>query len=83
MKRIVGLFCVLGFSLGSTSSFAYRLEGDGCGGNGKECKVYCDTGQLAGSMYWNGSVWTDGVKWDKDKDKEAKAICKANGAGCT
>ena len=63
-------------------AFAYSLQGDGCSGNGNECKVFCSNGSLAGSMYWNGTVWTDGVKWDADKDKEAKKICAANGTSC-
>ena len=63
-------------------ALAYKLSGDGCDANGKECKVYCDNGSLAGSRYWNGSVWTDGQKWDADKDAEAKKICAANGSAC-
>ena len=61
---------------------AYSLKGEGCEGNGNACQVYCDNGILAGEMYWNGSVWTDGVKWSEDKDTEARKICAANGADC-
>jgi hypothetical protein len=64
-------------------AFAYRLSGNGCGGNGSECKVYCDNGQLAGIMYFNGSVWSDGVRWDKSADVVARAICVAQGTACT
>jgi hypothetical protein len=64
------------------ASFAYSLQGKGCDRDGTECKVYCNNGNLAGSMYWNGSVWTDGVKWDKDRDAMAKKICAANGTAC-
>jgi hypothetical protein len=66
----------------STPVSAYTLSGDGCNGNGNECKVWCNNGSLAGSMYWNGTVWTDGDKWDADKDTEAKKICAANGTAC-
>jgi hypothetical protein len=64
---------------------AYTLKNetaDGCGGDGSVCIVYCENGSRAGSMAWNGSVWTDGVKWDKDKDAEAKKICAASGSDC-
>ena len=63
-------------------AIAYTLSGDGCDGNGNECKIWCNNGSLAGSMNWNGTVWTDGVKWDADKDTEARKICAANGTGC-
>lgn len=69
----------------SSAASAYRLQkpdGKACQADGKECQVYCTDddhkNQLAGSMYWNGSVWTDGVKWDKDQDVEAKLITAAN-----
>lgn len=82
MRRIAWIVIVSGLALSPATAFAYTLQGEGCDGNGKECKVYCNNGQLAGSMWWNGSVWTDGLKWDPNKDKEAKAICAANGSGC-
>jgi hypothetical protein len=69
----------------SVPAFAYRLQtkdGKACSTDGSECQVYCTdaahNGSLAGSMYWNGSVWTDGVKWDKDQDAEAKKITDAD-----
>ena len=61
---------------------AYKLRGSGCSGNGEECQVFCDSGDLAGSMYWNGSVWTDGVKWNKDQEAMARLVCAANGTAC-
>ena len=66
----------------ASPAWAYTLQGSGCGKDGSECRVYCNNGALAGVMYWNGSVWTDGTKWDPDRDTEAKAICAANGADC-
>ena len=54
-----------------------------CAADGSACDVICDNGQRAGVMYRNGSVWTDGVKWDEDFDAEASAICEANGSDCT
>ena len=67
------------------SAYTLRNETNGgpCAADGKACDVICDNGNLAGTMYWNGNVWTDGVKSDPDKDEEAKKICAANGTACT
>jgi hypothetical protein len=66
------------------SAYQLRSASNGpCAKDGSTCKVYCDNGQLAGTMNWNGSVWTDGVKWDPDMDAEARKICAANGRECT
>jgi hypothetical protein len=85
--RIVLSIAVAAITLAFASpASAYSLENetaDGCGGDGSACIVYCDDGSRAGSMYWNGSVWTDGVKWDADRDTEAGMICAANGTACT
>ena len=73
-------------SIAATPASAYRLQkpnGDACSKDGTECQVYCDNKQLAGSMFWNGSVWTDGVKWDENQDAEARKIVNANGSACT
>ena len=62
---------------------AYQLQGTSngaCMKDGSACTVRCDNGQLAGTMYWNGSVWTDGVKSDPDMNAEAQKICAANGS---
>jgi hypothetical protein len=63
-------------------SLACSFSGDGCNGNGKECVVYCANGNRAGSMYFNGTVWTDGVKWAPTAQAEARKICDANGSAC-
>lgn len=73
-------------SVTAAQASAYTLQkpnGGACTKDGSECQVYCDNRQLAGSMYWNGSVWTDGVKWDEDQDAEAQKIVSANGSACT
>ena len=67
-------------------AFAYSLKSataKGCDGDGSDCVVYCDKGARAGSMYWNGKVWTDGVKWDANRDAEAQKIVAANGSDCS
>lgn len=58
-------------------------EGGGCSADGSACNVYCDNDDRAGIMFWNGSVWTDGVKSDEDFETEASAIVEANGTACT
>jgi hypothetical protein len=74
------------FIASASPASAYELRaanGGSCGEDGRTCNVYCDNGQLAGSMNWNGSVWTDGVKSDPDINVEAKKICVPNGSSCT
>jgi hypothetical protein len=83
MKSIARLLIAGALLLAPAAASAYSLSGDGCGGNGNECVVYCSTGARAGSMYYNGSVWTDGTKSATTRDAEAKKICAANGSGCT
>jgi hypothetical protein len=86
--RTANVFALLASAIAfvsPASALAYSLKNataDGCGGDGSECVVYCNNGQRAGSMYWNGSVWTDGVKWDQNREAEAEKICAANGSDC-
>jgi hypothetical protein len=68
---------------GPVSAFQVRgPNGSPCSKDGSTCNVYCDNGELAGSMNWNGTVWTDGVKSDPDMNAEARKICAANGSAC-
>ncbi len=46
------------------------------------CKVYCGNHQYAGTMYWNGSVWSDGIRSDRDKNVVAREIVAAQGTAC-
>ncbi len=85
-----GVVVGIGLLLASSAASAYRLQtpnGGTCSKDGSECQVYCTDdahkNKLAGSMYWNGSVWTDGVKADEDQDAEAKKIMAAFGSGCS
>lgn len=86
MKPAYMIPVAFSFVLAAPAS-AYQLKaasnGAACKADGSTCNVYCDNNQLAGAMNWNGSVWTDGVKWDKDKDAEARKIVAANGTACT
>ena len=78
---------VVAIAMASPPASAYQLkrtpDNGACKKDGSECRVYCDNGHLAGSMYWNGSVWTDGAKWDKDMDTMAKKIVAADGTACS
>lgn len=69
-----------------STALAYQLKkpskAEACTTDGGPCNVYCDNGMLAGTMYWNGSKWTDGVKSDSTMDGEARKIVAANGTEC-
>jgi hypothetical protein len=72
----------------TSSASAYQLRnpnnpGYSCTQDGHPCNVFCDSGAPAGVMYWNGTVWTDGTKWDVNQDAEARKICAAQGTSCT
>ena len=72
----IGLVMAIGFS---DSTFAYSV---GCNSAGDTCVVTCNNGQRAGVMYWNGSQWSDGVRFNKDKDALAKQMVAAQGTAC-
>lgn len=84
-KKIILVAALMSFPALPAAAYELRkADGTiGCDPDGSECIVFCDNGERAGSMYWNGSVWTDGVKWDEDQDEEARKICEANGSECT
>lgn len=86
MKLVFLSAFALSLVIAASSASAYQLlkssGGGACTQDGSTCNVYCDNGYLAGSMNWNGSVWTDGVKWDPDKDGEARKIVATAGTAC-
>lgn len=87
MRKFLSSFAAAALLLTwSEPASAHRLKhpsgGGPCVADGSTCLVYCNDGTLAGSMNWNGSVWTDGAKWDKDMNAEADKICAANGRSC-
>jgi hypothetical protein len=79
-------FIALALFVATSAASAYQMRSTSNGGSrskdGSTCNVYCDNGQLAGSMIWNGTVWTDGVKSDPDMNAEGRKICAANGSSC-
>jgi hypothetical protein len=84
MAYLFGLVPVFLIPALPASAYMLRHVGGGdCVRDGSACDVLCDeTHELAGTMYWNDGVWTDGVKRDADRDAEAKSICAANGTAC-
>jgi hypothetical protein len=84
--RIVSATVLAGaLALLASAALAYSTktdDGAACQKDGSACNVYCDSGTRAGIMYWNGGLWSDGVRTDPDKDGEAKKIVAANGTGC-
>ena len=86
MRSVLLYICALALILAASPASAYQLVkspgGGACLQDGSTCNVICDNGYLAGSMNWNGNYWTDGVKWDKDKDGEAKKIVATAGTAC-
>ena len=77
MKALLHSLALCGSLLAATAAYAYSLT---C--KGDACTVTCDNGQPAGTMYWNGSVWSDGIRSNKDKDELAKQIVRAQGTAC-
>lgn len=74
------LSCLLFFAgaMLSSTSGAYSLD---CS-KPDICTVTCDNKTLAGTMYWNGSRWSDGIRSDTDKYKLAEQIVAAQGSAC-
>lgn len=46
------------------------------------CQVVCSGNQVIGTMYWNGSNWSDGVRWDPNRHVVADLMARAWGAPC-
>ncbi len=69
-------FGLAALAMGGTA-YAYTLD---C--KGDACKVYCNNKQFVGTMYWNGSKWSDGQRSDANRDKVASQMVKAQGSSC-
>lgn len=50
--------------------------------SGDSCKVYCADGSYVGTMYWNGTRWSDGLRSDPNKDVVASQMVAAQGSSC-
>ena len=78
MKVLMTSMLLLTGALFLNTANAYDIKG--CSSD--SCKVYCDNGQYVGTMYWNGSRWSDGLRSDKDKNVVASQMVAAQGSSC-
>lgn len=75
LKILVVASCAL-----SPAAFAYsKVYKQG----GAEADIYCDNKQLADIYYWNGTQWSNGVRWGTDIDALARQSVAAQGTACT
>ena len=63
----------------ASSAFAYSMK---CTADGISCNVLCDNGYDAGTIYWNGTVWTNGVVSNKDREVLARSLVASAGSAC-
>ena len=80
---------VISVAMPAPASAYYVRNGNGgaCAFDGSACHVFCQNpdesmGPRAGTMYWNGSVWSDGVRSNPDFNVVASAIVAAQGTYC-
>jgi hypothetical protein len=71
----------------ASAYYVRNASGGACVQDGSACNVFCQNpddslGPLAGTMYWNGSVWSDGVRSDPNAYAVASAIVGAQGTYC-
>lgn len=74
--KLAGVLALTGLVFAG-GAYAYSLE---C--KDDACKVYCDNKQYIGTMHWNGSNWSDGVRWDPKREVVAELMVKAWGTSC-
>lgn len=77
MKVLMASMLLFTGALFLNTANAYSLN---CGSDA--CKVYCANGQYVGTMYWNGSRWSDGLRSSSDKDVVARQMVAAQGSSC-
>lgn len=78
MRTTLKLLLVLSGATIAGAAYAYKID---CK-NSDSCDVFCDGGAFVGTMYWNGTQWSDGLRWSKDKDELAKLMVAAQGGAC-
>jgi hypothetical protein len=61
------------------TAFAYSIKYNS---DKTEAKVFCDNGDLAGTFYWNGSQWSNGVSFGTNIDELAKRQIGIAGSAC-
>lgn len=79
MKTLIqSLVFVLGM-IGAGTVAAWTM---GCDQSDTTCVVTCNNGQTAGTMYWNGSQWSDGIRSSTDRNQLADQMVAAQGTAC-
>jgi hypothetical protein len=78
MKVLLSCLLLFAGAMLPSTAGAYSLD---CSQSDK-CTVTCDNKTLAGTIYWNGSRWSDGIRSDTDKYKLAQKIVDAQGSAC-
>ena len=76
--RIARFVALAALAVTGTAS-AWSLK---CNDADDKCAVYCKNGNFVGDMFWNGSNWSDGLRWDKDRNKVAQQMVDAQGSAC-
>ena len=79
MKALLRPAALIGGWMVLTAAYAYSIS---CNSSKDACTVRCDNGQVAGTMYWNGSRWSDGIRSSTDRDELARQIVRAQGTAC-
>ena len=76
----VVLFVAAALAAYATNTFAYTIKYN----SGKtQATVYCDNGDVAGTLYWNGSAWSNGKGLKgPDVDELAGKLVKSSGGAC-
>jgi hypothetical protein len=87
MKRTIALLVFVAASLASPAFAWYLKDAKGaevehCDKELLRCHVYCDDNREVGLMTWNGSVWADETRSDKDDRVLAQKIVDAQGTAC-
>lgn len=85
MRTITTVAIAVPIILFATAAMAYTISastGGPCTKDSGECIVRCNNKTVAGSMDWNGNVWTNGESWSQTKDGEAKKLVAEDGTAC-
>lgn len=79
MRTLLHRAMLFGSLVVLTEAYAYSIS---CNSSGTTCTVTCDNREVAGTMYWNGTRWSDGIRSSTDRDDLARQIVAAQGTAC-
>lgn len=64
----------------ATDAVAYSIK---CNSGKTQATIYCDNGDVAETLYWNGSAWSNGRgRRAADVDELARKLVEASGTQC-